>query len=30
MFVQGRVTDLQGKGIAGATIETWETDEDGQ
>ncbi|KAL8283692.1 hypothetical protein RQP46_005487 [Phenoliferia psychrophenolica] len=29
MFVQGRVLDLEGKGVAGCTIETWETDEDG-
>lgn len=29
MFVEGRVTDLQGNGVAGCTIETWETDEDG-
>lgn len=29
MLVKGRVTDLNGKGIAHCLIETWETDEDG-
>lgn len=29
MFVEGRVTDMQGNGVAGCRIETWETDEDG-
>jgi protocatechuate 3,4-dioxygenase beta subunit len=29
MFVTGRVTNLQGKPVAGCKIETWETDEDG-
>ncbi|KAK4705464.1 hypothetical protein P7C70_g735, partial [Phenoliferia sp. Uapishka_3] len=30
MYVQGYVKDLQGKGIEGCTVETWETDEDGE
>lgn len=29
MYVQGRVLDIQGRPIAGAVIETWETDENG-
>lgn len=29
MYVEGRVLDIQGRPIAGATIETWETDENG-
>jgi protocatechuate 3,4-dioxygenase beta subunit len=29
MFVEGRVTDMQGNGVADCRIETWETDEDG-
>ncbi|KAM0753952.1 Intradiol ring-cleavage dioxygenase [Meredithblackwellia eburnea MCA 4105] len=29
MWVSGRVTDMQGKGVGGCVIETWETDEEG-
>lgn len=29
MLVRGRILDVNGKGIAGASIETWETDSDG-
>ena len=30
MFVEGKVTDLEGKPVANAIIDTWETDGHGQ
>lgn len=30
MFVEGKVTDLAGKPVANAVIDTWETDGHGQ